>query len=90
MPDLPQPEDAREWLATMTLIRRFEERAGEMYARAKVGGRELQQQAVQVFGSWHRHVQTEACGQPAGESVDPGRAVPPQGDDHRRARDDDR
>ncbi|HEX3909669.1 MAG TPA: pyruvate dehydrogenase (acetyl-transferring) E1 component subunit alpha [Solirubrobacteraceae bacterium] len=36
--DLPAPEDAREWLATMTLIRRFEERAGEMYARAKVGG----------------------------------------------------
>ncbi len=31
-------EDAREWLSTMTLIRRFEERAGEMYARAKVGG----------------------------------------------------
>ncbi len=29
---------AREWLETMTLIRRFEERAGEMYARAKVGG----------------------------------------------------
>jgi pyruvate dehydrogenase E1 component alpha subunit len=38
MPDLPEPEAAREWLATMTLIRRFEERAGEMYARAKVGG----------------------------------------------------
>ncbi len=35
---LPAPEVAREWLATMTLIRRFEERAGEMYARAKVGG----------------------------------------------------
>ena len=35
---LPEPEVAREWLATMTLIRRFEERAGEMYARAKVGG----------------------------------------------------
>src|SRR5271157_1622680 len=34
----PQPRDAREWGATMTLIRRFEERAGEMYARAKVGG----------------------------------------------------
>ena len=34
----PDPETAREWLATMTLIRRFEERAGEMYARAKVGG----------------------------------------------------
>jgi pyruvate dehydrogenase E1 component alpha subunit len=35
---LPDPEVAREWLATMLLIRRFEERAGEMYARAKVGG----------------------------------------------------
>ena len=38
MGNLPEPELAREWLATMTLIRRFEERAGEMYARAKVGG----------------------------------------------------
>ncbi|HEY1834333.1 MAG TPA: pyruvate dehydrogenase (acetyl-transferring) E1 component subunit alpha [Solirubrobacteraceae bacterium] len=38
MPSLPAPETAREWLETMTLIRRFEERAGEMYARAKVGG----------------------------------------------------
>ncbi|HXD54748.1 MAG TPA: pyruvate dehydrogenase (acetyl-transferring) E1 component subunit alpha [Solirubrobacteraceae bacterium] len=37
-PSLPPPEQAREWLQTMTLIRRFEERAGEMYARAKVGG----------------------------------------------------
>ena len=35
---LPAPEVAREWLATMMLIRRFEERAGEMYARAKIGG----------------------------------------------------
>ncbi|MBA3328132.1 MAG: pyruvate dehydrogenase (acetyl-transferring) E1 component subunit alpha [Solirubrobacterales bacterium] len=35
---LPQPDVAREWLATMVLIRRFEERAGEMYAKAKVGG----------------------------------------------------
>jgi pyruvate dehydrogenase E1 component subunit alpha len=34
----PSPEQALEWLRTMTLIRRFEERAGEMYARAKVGG----------------------------------------------------
>jgi pyruvate dehydrogenase E1 component alpha subunit len=34
----PEPDVAREWLATMTLIRRFEERAGEMYAKAKVGG----------------------------------------------------
>ena len=34
----PPPDVAREWLATMTLIRRFEERAGEMYARAKIGG----------------------------------------------------
>jgi len=37
-PELPEPDLAREWLATMTLIRRFEERAGEMYARAKIGG----------------------------------------------------
>ena len=37
-PSLPPPEQAREWLETMTLIRRFEERAGEMYARAKIGG----------------------------------------------------
>ena len=36
--DLPDPETAREWLRTMMLIRRFEERAGEMYAKAKVGG----------------------------------------------------
>jgi pyruvate dehydrogenase E1 component alpha subunit len=36
--DLPDPEAAREWLAAMMLIRRFEERAGEMYAKAKVGG----------------------------------------------------
>src|SRR5260370_41885080 len=35
---LPAPEQAREWLETMVLIRRFEERAGEMYAKAKVGG----------------------------------------------------
>ncbi len=38
MTELPPADVAREWLATMTLIRRFEERAGEMYARAKVGG----------------------------------------------------
>jgi pyruvate dehydrogenase E1 component alpha subunit len=37
-PDLPEPAAATEWLETMTLIRRFEERAGEMYARAKIGG----------------------------------------------------
>ena len=35
---LPPPDEAREWLEAMTLIRRFEERAGEMYAKAKVGG----------------------------------------------------
>jgi len=29
---------AREWLETMLLIRRFEERAGAMYAKNKVGG----------------------------------------------------
>jgi pyruvate dehydrogenase E1 component alpha subunit len=38
VPSVPEPARAREWLETMTLIRRFEERAGEMYARAKVGG----------------------------------------------------
>jgi pyruvate dehydrogenase E1 component alpha subunit len=38
MASLPQHDTAREWLATMMLIRRFEERAGEMYARARIGG----------------------------------------------------
>ena len=36
--DLPDGDSAKEWLRTMMLIRRFEERAGEMYAKAKVGG----------------------------------------------------
>ncbi|HVL31415.1 MAG TPA: pyruvate dehydrogenase (acetyl-transferring) E1 component subunit alpha [Solirubrobacteraceae bacterium] len=36
--ELPEPAVAREWLETMVLIRRFEERAGEMYAKAKIGG----------------------------------------------------
>src|SRR5215216_2816284 len=31
-------QDGREWLETMVLIRRFEERSGEMFAQAKVGG----------------------------------------------------
>jgi pyruvate dehydrogenase E1 component alpha subunit len=35
---LPDHDAAREWLRTMMLIRRFEERAGEMYAKAKIGG----------------------------------------------------
>ena len=34
----PEASAAREWLSTMLLIRHFEERAGEMYARAKIGG----------------------------------------------------
>jgi pyruvate dehydrogenase E1 component alpha subunit len=34
----PERDQAREWLEAMMLIRRFEERAGEMYAKAKVGG----------------------------------------------------
>ncbi len=34
----PSGAQASEWLAAMVLIRRFEERAGEMYARAKIGG----------------------------------------------------
>src|SRR3712207_1685324 len=36
--ELPDPDVARDWLRSMMLIRRFEERAGEMYAKAKVGG----------------------------------------------------
>ena len=36
--ELPEPGTAREWLEAMLLIRHFEERAGEMYAKAKVGG----------------------------------------------------
>src|SRR5689334_7914322 len=36
--ELPEAEAAKEWLRTMMLIRRFEERAGEMYAKAKIGG----------------------------------------------------
>jgi pyruvate dehydrogenase E1 component alpha subunit len=35
---LPKKKAAREWLHAMMLIRRFEERAGEMYAKAKIGG----------------------------------------------------
>jgi len=35
---LPAKDRCREILAKMMLIRRFEERAGEMYAKAKVGG----------------------------------------------------
>jgi len=38
MGQLPAPDIALEWLSSMSLIRRFEERAGEMYARAKIGG----------------------------------------------------
>jgi pyruvate dehydrogenase E1 component alpha subunit len=34
----PSRQAGREWLEAMVLIRRFEERAGEMYAKAKVGG----------------------------------------------------
>src|SRR3954451_6066427 len=34
----PPEEDAREWLQAMMLIRRFEERANQMYAKSKVGG----------------------------------------------------
>jgi pyruvate dehydrogenase E1 component alpha subunit len=36
--DLPDPETCRTVLSKMMLIRRFEERAGEMYAKAKIGG----------------------------------------------------
>ena len=36
--DLPDSGEARAILEKMLLIRRFEERAGEMYAKAKIGG----------------------------------------------------
>jgi pyruvate dehydrogenase E1 component alpha subunit len=36
--ELPGAEESREWLQAMMLIRRFEERAQEMYAKNKVGG----------------------------------------------------
>jgi pyruvate dehydrogenase E1 component alpha subunit len=36
--DLPDADAAREIVEKMLLIRRFEERAGEMYAKAKIGG----------------------------------------------------
>jgi pyruvate dehydrogenase E1 component alpha subunit len=36
--DLPDPGTCRTVLSKMMLIRRFEERAGEMYAKAKIGG----------------------------------------------------
>src|SRR3954451_9487953 len=36
--DLPERDEARAILEKMLLIRRFEERAGEMYAKAKIGG----------------------------------------------------
>jgi pyruvate dehydrogenase E1 component alpha subunit len=32
------PDESREWLEAMLLIRRFEERAGRMYTKNKVGG----------------------------------------------------
>src|SRR4051794_37406426 len=36
--DLPDEQTCRLILEKMLLIRRFEERAGEMYAKAKIGG----------------------------------------------------
>ncbi|QEC46949.1 pyruvate dehydrogenase (acetyl-transferring) E1 component subunit alpha [Baekduia soli] len=35
---LPDADVAREWLAAMLLIRRFEERASELYAEGRIGG----------------------------------------------------
>ena len=35
---LPDQDTCRAVLSKMMLIRRFEERAGEMYAKAKIGG----------------------------------------------------
>jgi pyruvate dehydrogenase E1 component subunit alpha len=36
--ELPDADTCRELLATMALIRRFEEEAGRQYQRAKAGG----------------------------------------------------
>ena len=36
--ELPDADTCRTVLSKMMLIRRFEERAGEMYAKAKIGG----------------------------------------------------
>src|SRR3954464_5077924 len=36
--NLPDADTCRAVLSKMMLIRRFEERAGEMYAKAKIGG----------------------------------------------------
>jgi len=35
---LPEPEVAKEWLAAMTLIARFEQRATELYGEGRIGG----------------------------------------------------
>ncbi len=35
---LPDPATAREWLQTMQLLRRFDERAGELYGAGQIGG----------------------------------------------------
>lgn len=35
---LPDPAVARDWLQTMQLLRRFDERAGELYAAGQIGG----------------------------------------------------
>ncbi len=35
---LPDPAAAREWLGSMQLLRRFDERAGELYGAGQIGG----------------------------------------------------
>ncbi len=32
------PDELRQWYKTMLMIRRFEEKAAEMYTRARIGG----------------------------------------------------
>ncbi|MFT4035069.1 MAG: thiamine pyrophosphate-dependent dehydrogenase E1 component subunit alpha [Patulibacter sp.] len=38
MRPLPDPATVRDWLGTMQLVRRFDERAGELHAAGKIGG----------------------------------------------------
>src|SRR5215210_2050884 len=79
---LPDEETCRRILSKMMLIRRFEERAGEMYAKAKVGGflhlaigeeaaivgsTEALNESDYVMSTYREHGQALARGMPAKE-----------------------
>src|SRR4029078_6301617 len=59
-------ELARRLLSQMALIRRFEEKAAEMYAMGKIGGFPhlyIRQEAVAVWATsvWRPHARARAC-----------------------------